>query len=148
MSLYEKIENDMKVALKEKDATKLSVLRMLLSAIKLFVIEKNIKTAEDADTLQIIQKQVKQHKESIEQFEKGGRKDLAEKEKGELKILESYLPKQLSEEEIIELVKAAIAETGAGTAADMGKVMKSVLEKSKGRCDGKTVSQLVVRFLK
>jgi len=148
MELHRRLEDDMKAALKEGDSIKLSVLRMVVSAVKTLQIEKNVKAAEETDILQILQKQVKQHRESIEQFEKGKRQDLADKEIKELKILESYMPKQLSEEEVTAIVKEAIAETGAVAKSDMGKVMKQVMDKVKGRADGKVVNQAVMRLLK
>lgn len=147
MDLYARIETDMKSALKEGNAVKVSVLRMVISAAKMLVIEKNLKSVSEGDILQILQRQIKQRKESIEQFEKGKRQDLADKESQELKILESYLPKQLSEDEIKSIIKEAIAETGARAKSDMGKVMKVVTEKTRGRADGKLVSQLVTGML-
>lgn len=148
MSLYERIENDMKSALKKGDSARLSVLRMLVSSIKTFLIDKNLKSPQDADVLQLLQRQIKQRKESVEQFKKGNRQDLADKELKELEILEAYMPKQLSEEELTLIVKEAIGDLGAKTKADMGKVMKAVMEKAKGRTDGKAVNELVMRFLK
>lgn len=147
MSLYHNLENDMKVALKEGNAVKLSVLRMLISAIRMFEIEKNLKEPQEGDVLQIIQKQVKQRRDSIDQFQKGNRKDLADRETTELKILESYLPKQLTEEELLAIVKACIAELGATNKSETGKVMKAVIEKTKGKSDGKTVNQIVMKLL-
>ncbi|MCM8761575.1 MAG: GatB/YqeY domain-containing protein [Candidatus Omnitrophica bacterium] len=148
MALHERIENDMKSAMKEGDTVKLSVLRMLVAAIKQFEIDKNIKSPSDADTAQIISKQIKQHRESIEQFKKGNRSDLAEKEASELKILETYMPAQLGEAELLDIVKNVISETGATTKADMGKVMKAVMEKIRGQADGKIINQIVMRLLK
>lgn len=148
MTLYQKLEGDMKTALKAGNSNALSVLRMLISAVKMFEIEKNVKEAQEADILQIIQRQVKQHRESIEQFTKGNRKDLADKEMEELRVLEAYLPKQLELSELETIVKAAIAETGSRTKADMGKVMKVVMEKAMGRADGTAVRDLVIKFLK
>jgi len=148
MELYKKLELDMKTALKSSDALKLSVLRMALSAIRFMEIEKKLTKIEDADVYAVIQKQIKQHKDSIEQFEKGLRNDLASKEKSELVILESYMPKQLNADEVEAIVKEVIAETGALTKAETGKVMKIVLEKTKGSTDGKTVNQIVLKFLK
>lgn len=148
MGLYENLETDAKNALKEKNTLKLSVLRMLLSAVKKLQIDKNLKTVEDTEVLQIIQRQVKQHKESVEQFTKGSRQDLVDKETAELKILESYMPKQLSEEEVTDIIKAALAEIGATTKADVGKAMKASMEKLKGRADGKLVSKIVSELLK
>lgn len=148
MSLYRKIEGDMRSAMKESNTVKLSVLRMLVSAVKTLEIDKKIKELPETDVIQILQKQIKQHRESIEQFKKGNRSDLADKEMAELSILEAYLPPQLSETEVESLVKAVIAETGAATKADTGKVMKAVMEKAKGGCDGRTVNQVVMRYLK
>lgn len=148
MELYKKLESDMKTALKSSDALKLSVLRMALSAIRLMEIEKKLTKIEDADVYGVIQKQIKQHKDSIEQFEKGLRNDLADKEKSELVILESYMPKQLSADEVEVIVKEILAETGATTKAETGKVMKAVIEKTKGSTDARTVNQIVLKYLK
>jgi len=148
MDIYQRLEADMKSALKGGDAVKLSVLRMVISAVKTLAIDKNIKVPGDAEILQILQKQAKQRKEAIAQFEKGNRQDLVDKETAELKILESYMPKQLSAEELSALVKEAMAETGATTKADMGKVMKVLMGKLAGRADGKAVNQLLAQFLK
>jgi len=148
MELYKKLESDMKTALKSSDALKLSVLRMALSAIRFMEIEKKLTKIEDADVYAVIQKQIKQHKDSIEQFEKGLRNDLAGKEKAELVILESYMPKQLNADEVEVIVKEVIAEIGALTKAETGKVMKIVLEKTRGSTDGKTINQIVLKFLK
>ncbi|MDD5495559.1 MAG: GatB/YqeY domain-containing protein [Candidatus Omnitrophica bacterium] len=148
MELYRKLESDMRNALKSKAAIALSVLRMLISAIKTFEIDKKIKEASDTDILQIIQRQIKQHKESIEQFKKGNRADLVEKELAELKILEAYMPEQLTEDELTGLIKEALAQTGAVTKSDTGKVMKVLMEKVRGRADGKLVNQLVSKLLK
>lgn len=148
MGLYKKIEDDIKISLKSGDSVKLSVLRMVMAAAKMLQIEKNIKDPEDPDMLQIIQRHIKQHKESIEQFIKGNRPDLAEKEKTELKILESYMPKQLSESELEGIVKEVAESSGISSKSEMGKVMKLVMEKVKGKADGKMVSQLVSKLLK
>jgi hypothetical protein len=148
MTLHEKLENEMKSALRGGETVKLSVLRMVISAVKMIGIEKNIKEIGDADVLQILQKQIKQRKESMVQFEKGNRKDLVDKEAAELLILESYMPKQLTEEELLGIVKEAIAETGAAVRSDMGKVMKIIMPKVAGKADGKTVNQLLMQFLK
>ncbi len=121
---------------------------MLVAAVKNLEIDKKLKAAEDADVVQIIQRQIKQHKESIEQFKAGNRQDLVDKESAELAILEKYMPSQLSEEEVRKIVETAISETGATTKADMGKVMKAVMERTKGRADGKIISSLVLGMLK
>lgn len=148
MSLYKQIEDEMKVALKSGDAAKLSVLRMLVADVKNLVIEKNLKEVQGQDVLQIIQRHIKQHKESIDQFEKGKRADLVDKEKLELKMLEAYMPKQLSEEDLATIIKAIAAESGISAKQDMGKLMKLVMDNVKGRSDGKIVNQLVMKLLK
>lgn len=148
MELYQRIESDMKASLKSGDAARLSVIRMIIAAVKTFQIDKNVKVPQESDILQILQKQIKQRRESIEQFRNGNRQDLADKEAAELKILEAYMPEQMSEADLETLVKAAIAETGATAKADTGKVMKAVMERAKGRCDGKLVNQAVMKFLK
>ncbi|MDD5427735.1 MAG: GatB/YqeY domain-containing protein [Candidatus Omnitrophica bacterium] len=148
MNLYEKLDTDVKNALKAGDALKVSVLRMALATIKTLMIEKNLKSLDDNGVIEILQRHVKQHRESIDQFTRGGRADLADKEKAELKILEGYLPEQLGEEELAKIVKATIAEVGASTKKDTGKVMKAVMDKIKGKADGKAVSSIVQQVLK
>lgn len=148
MELYERLQNDMRSAMKSGEAVKLSVIRMVISAVKLLEIDKKLKKIEDADVSQIIQKQIKQHKDSIDQFTKGNRIDLADKERTELAILELYIPKQMNEEELTAMVQEVIREIGAPTKSDTGKIMKAVLEKAKGRTDGKSVNQVVLKLLK
>ena len=149
MNLYERIESDARAALKEGKRDRLSVLRMLLSAVKVYELEKKAGEVEDREVIEIVQRQAKQHRESIEQFTKGHRPDLADKEAQELKVLESYMPQQLGETELLEIIKDAIAETGASSlTSDIGKVMKAVMEKVKGRTDGSLVSKLVSGLLK
>ena len=148
MNLYEKLDSDVKIALKEGNALKVSVLRMVLSTIKTLQIEKNIKSLDDDSVIQILQRHAKQHRESIDQFGKGGRQDLVDKEKSELKILDEYLPKQMTEDDLMVLVKLAITETGAVMKSDTGKVMRCVMEKAKGKADGKTINKLVGGLLK
>ena len=145
--LEKKINDDLKGAMKEKKTIKIETLRMLKAEIKNVSISKKGASLEDKDVFQIVSKQIKQHRDSIETFSKGGREDLAEKEKQELEILQSYLPKQLSKEEVVSIVKQAIAETGAASRSDMGKVMKLVMEKVKGAAEGKLVSQIVAEQL-
>lgn len=148
MTLFQKIEMDMKAALKEGDATKVSVLRMLVAAIKTFELDKKTGKLDESDTLQILKRHIKQHGESIAQFAKGNRQDLVDKETKELKILESYMPQQLGEAEILNIVKEAISQTGATTKADIGKVMKAAMEKVNGKADGKVVNQIAMGFLR
>lgn len=148
MTLYEKIGGDVKRAMKEADSMRVSVLRMVISDIKKLEIEKNLKSIDDDMVLQALQKHSKQHKESIDQFEKGARKDLADKEAAELKILAEYMPEQLTTDELLKIVKDVIGETGAASKNDTGRVMKAVMEKAKGKADGKAINQLVQQFLK
>src|SRR5438105_13574698 len=131
MTLFQRVDSELKEAMRAKDATKLSVLRMLKSALKYGAIEKSGADAElnDADAVQVIRKQAKQRQDSIESFEKGGRPELAEKEKVELAILHSYLPQQMSTEELAQLVRETITEVGATSKAQMGAVMKALQAK-------------------
>src|SRR5438874_5542187 len=126
MTLLQRVDSDLKDAMRAKDATRLAVLRMLKSALKYGAIEKSGADAElnDADAVQVIRKQAKQRHDSIASFEKGGRPELAEKEKAELAILNSYLPQQLGAEELAKVVRETIAEAGATSKAQMGAVMK------------------------
>ncbi len=142
MGLKEKIMQDMKEAMKAKDTAKVSTLRLLISEIKNKEIDKRGELTDD-EILAVIQKAVKQRKESIEQYEKAGRSDLVEKEKKELEILEAYLPQPLSEEELEAIIDEAIKEAQATSVKDMGKVMKIVMPKVRGRADGKIVNQKV-----
>ena len=133
----------------EKNATRLGVLRMLKAALTNAAIEKSGAQGQlnDADAIQVIRKQVKQRHDSIESFEKGGRAELAAKEKEELSILQSYLPQAMSAEEVSTIVRQTIAETGATSKTQMGAVMKALGPKMGGRTDGKTLSQEVQRQL-
>jgi uncharacterized protein YqeY len=123
MTLPERIDSDLKDAMRAKDAAKLGVLRMLKSALKYAAIEKADAGLDDAAASQVIRKQVKQRQDSIESFEKGGRPELAAKEKEELEILNAYLPKGLSADELAAVVRDTIAEVGATSKAQMGAVM-------------------------
>src|SRR5947208_11312467 len=139
MTVQERIDADLKDAMRAKDAGRLGVLRMLKSAMKYAAIEKPGESQlDDAATSQVIRKQVKQRQDSIESFEKGGRPELAAKEKEELEILNSYLPQQMSAEELAKIVRDSITEVGATTKAQMGAVMKAAQAKAAGRADGKT----------
>lgn len=145
--LGEKIVEDLKAAMKEKDETKLIAIRMLKSAIQNKAIEKKVKSLSDEDILDLIQKQIKQRRDSIELFEKGGRQDLIAKETREIEILQQYLPKQLSSDELKKIISDAIKTVGATSAADMGKIMKEVMPKIKGKADGKEVNRVVSELL-
>jgi uncharacterized protein YqeY len=149
MTLLERIDSDLKDAMRAKDSARLGVLRMLKSALKYSLIEKSGPEGQldDAEAAQVIRKQVKQRRDSIESFEKGGRADLAAKEQSELEILTAYLPQGLTAEELAQIVRETIGEIGATSKAQMGAVMKAVQPKVAGRADGKTVSQEVQRQL-
>ena len=141
-TLLKKLQNEMKNALKSKDTLRLSVIRMLISEIKKEQIDKK-KELSDEEILNIIQRYAKQRREAIEQYKKANRQDLVEKEEKELNIVLEFLPKQLTEEEINKIVEEVIKEVGASSIKDMGKVMKVVMEKVKGRADGSIVSKIV-----
>lgn len=145
--LAEKIAADLKESMRAKDVVRVSTLRLLKSALEYHKIEKNLQQLSDADVAAVINKQIKQRQDSIEGFERGGRADLADKERAELGILKSYLPQQLSQEQVQEIIKATIAELGATTKADMGRVMKAVQAKLAGRADNRRVSQIVSSHL-
>jgi len=145
--LEEKILNDYKEAMKSKDALKSSVLNFLRAELINVAIAKKKKNLEDKEIVGVIRKQIKARQDSIEQFTKGGRQDLADKETKELQILKSYLPPELPEEEIKKIIEEAVAEVGAETLKDMGKVMKEVTAKVSGQADGKLVSDLVKQRL-
>jgi uncharacterized protein YqeY len=147
MAVAEKIAQEIKSAMLAKDADRLSTLRMLKSAMGYAQIEKKTDALSDADAVSMVQKEVKKRRDSIEQFEKGGRPELAEKEKKEITILEEFLPKALSPEELEQLVKATIAEVGATSKKDMGAVIKAVQAKAAGSADGKSISGLVGKLL-
>jgi uncharacterized protein YqeY len=141
--LEEKILNDYKEAMKNRDTAKSSTLSFLRAEMMNVAIAKRKKTLDDNDVISIIQKQIKQHQDSIEQFKKGSRQDLIDKETRELEILKSYLPPQLSCDEIKKIIEEAVVSTGALGMKDMGKVMKEVTAKIAQGADGKLVSDLV-----
>lgn len=143
--LKQKIQDEIKKAMFAKDILKTSVLRMLKSAITYYEIQKGGAgyEATDEDVLVVIAKEAKQRRDSIGEFKKAGRQELVEKETKELVMLQIYLPKQMSEEEIKTIVKDAIIQTGAKTMADMGKVMGNLMPKVKGKADGNLVSKIV-----
>ena len=149
MTLQQRVDSDLKEAMRAKDVTKLGVLRMLKSALKYAAIAKSGAEAElsDAEAVQVIRKQAKQRQDSIESFEKGGRVELADKEKQELAVLTTYLPQGMSPDELAKVVRETIAELGATSKAQMGAVMKALQAKVGGRADGKTLSSEVARQL-
>jgi uncharacterized protein YqeY len=147
MSLEEKLNADLKNALKAGEKTKVSAFRMAISEIKNRKIADRAEKLEDEKVAGIIQKMVRQHKESIEQFKRGGREDLAKKEEEELAVLKEYMPEEISPEELEKIVSESIAETGVSSPKDMGKVMKDVMGRVQGRADGKVISEIVKKKL-
>ena len=149
MTLKEKITTDLKEAMKTGQAKRRDTLRLLDSAIKNVEIEKQKRETglTDEEVLEVIARAVKQRQDSIRQFEDGGRADLAENEKQELEILMPYLPAQLSQEEIVEIAKTVIAEAGAKSVADLGKVMGQIMAKVKGKADGNVVREIAKKIL-
>jgi uncharacterized protein YqeY len=147
MSLQEKLGQEIKAAMLARDQVRLGTLRMLKSAVGYAAIEKKADTLGDADFIAVVQKEVKKRRDSIEQFEKGGRLELAASEKLEIPHLEAFLPQPLSAGELEKLVRESIQETGATSKKDMGAVIKSAQARAAGRADGKSISQLVGRLL-
>jgi uncharacterized protein YqeY len=146
MGLRDKIDADTKDALKSGAKDKVSTLRMLNAAMKNKQIDKRRPLTED-EVIETVRSLIKQRKDSIEQFAKGGRQDLVDKETAEVAVLETYLPQQLAREELEVMVRAAISQTSAQGARDMGKVMKALIPMVGGRADGKLVSELVKNAL-
>lgn len=141
--LEEKIAGDYREAMKSRDQVKTGVLSFLRSQLKYCAIEAKQEKLEDAMVIGVLKKSIKQRQESIEQFEKGNRMDLVEKEVKELEILKSYLPEELSKEEVARLIEEVISVLGAGTMKDMGRVMKEVQSRTGGRVDNKALSEAV-----
>ncbi|MDF1761068.1 MAG: GatB/YqeY domain-containing protein [Coxiellaceae bacterium] len=146
MSLKEQIRNDMKDAMRAKEADRLGAIRMLIAAIKQKEIDEQVEL-DDNQVLSVINKMIKQRRDSVEQFEKAERQELADKEKAEIVTLQAYMPKQLDEQEISDAVEQAISKTGAASIKDMGKVMGMLQSSLSGRADMSTVSQLVKQKL-
>jgi uncharacterized protein len=147
MSLQERISQEIKAAMLARDAERLSALRMLKSALGYMLIEKKTENLPDAEVVALVQKEVKKRRDSVEQFEKGGRAELAAKEKQEIAVLESFLPQPLPADVLEKLVRDTITELGATSKKDMGAVIKAVQAKAAGRADGKTISGLVGKLL-
>jgi hypothetical protein len=140
--LKQQITEDMKTAMRAKDGARLSTVRLLLAAMKQKEVDERVELS-DADILAILEKMIKQRRESIAQFEKAARQDLADKEKAEIQVLSAYLPQQLSDAEIQNEINSAISQTGASGAKDMGKVMAALKGRLAGRADMGKVSGLV-----
>ena len=147
MSIQAKLMDDLKTSMKTKNKLRKDVITMVRAAVKQREVDERVELS-DEDVIDIISKQVKQKKDSIVEFEKGDRPDLVELTNKEIDILLEYLPLQLTEEELDEIVKATIEEVDAKTAKDIGKVMGSILPKVKGRADGSTINRLAREYLK
>ena len=144
--IHQQIETELRSSLKSGEKEKTGILRFLMAAVKNFQIENKLKGEEylaDVDIISVVRKQVKQRKDSIAEYEKGGRADLAEKEKAELAILEKYLPAQIDEKKIREIVKAKISELGVIDKSGYGKLMGAAMAELKGQADGDAVKKVV-----
>ena len=142
MGLLATLKEDVKVAMKARDKARVGTLRMLISAVKNQEIDKRT-TLSEAEEVDLLAREAKKRRESIDAFDKAGREELAAKERAELSVIDGYLPKALSREEVLDMVHAAITEIGATSKKDMGRVMKLVMPKTRGRFPGKDVKPLV-----
>lgn len=147
MGLREQLREDLKAAMRAQDATRRGTIRMLEAAIKNAEIEKRGQELGDPDILAILQRQLKQRRDSIEQFESGGRQDLADIERAEIEVIQAYLPEQLSEDDIEAAAKRIIDQTGASGPGDRGKVMGPLMQELRGKADGSAVNAVVSRLL-
>ena len=147
MSLLERLNNDMKQAMKNKEKDKLSVIRMLKAALQNEAIKLGNKELTEDEELTVLSREAKQRKDSLQEFSNAGREDLAEKIRTEIKYVELYMPQQLTEEEVTNIVKETIESIGATSKADMGKVMGALMPKVKGKADGALVNKLVQQHL-
>lgn len=146
MDLKDGLTADYKKAMKDGDKLKVSTIRLILSEIKNAEIAKRAELDED-ELLTVVSREARKRKESIEEFGKGGRQDLVEKEERELEIIESYMPEQLSEEEVRRMIEETIADVGASSASDLGRVMGKLMPRLKGKADGKKANQIVREML-
>ena len=146
MSLKQKLQEDLKSSMKNKDAIKKSVITLVRSAIKQYEVDNRVELQDD-EIVDLIAKQLKQTRDSREEFAKAGRDDLVSKAEAEIEVLKEYLPQQLSEEELNEIVISTISEVGATSMKDMKKIMTSIMPKVKGRADGKLINELVKKNL-
>ena len=147
MSLLDRLNDDMKQAMKNKEKEKLSVLRMLKAALQNEAIKLGKSPLSEDEELAVLSRELKQRKDSLREFENAGRSDLVEKVKTEIDIVQSYMPKPLTEDELRELIEQTIKEVGASSKADMGKVMSAIMPKVKGKADGSLVNKLVQQQL-
>lgn len=146
MNLKEKIESDFKEAFKGKDGVRLGALKMLRAEIHNTEIAKR-KELDEGEIIEVVLREIKKGKDAIELYEKGGRGELAEKEKAEIKVLSAYLPEQISEQEVRNLVKRAVGQSGATSIKEMGKVMAVLMPQIKGRADGSVVAKIIKELL-
>lgn len=146
MSLIDKLNGDMKQAMKDKDKLKLSVIRMVKSSVKNEEINQG-KELSDDQVLAIVNRELKQRRDSLQEFEKADREDLAEQARAEIEVILQYLPKQLDESEIRQIVEETIQQVGAASKKDLGKVMGALMPKIKGKADGNLVNKIVQEFL-
>ena len=147
MTLKERLESDMRASAKAQDVTKRDTLRFALSALHNEEVAKRRDLTDD-EIVAVLGKQAKMRRESIEAFDKGGRAELAAKERAELAVIEGYLPAQMGRDELVALAKAAIAESGASSPADQGKVMQRLMPQVKGKAEGKAVAEVVGSLLR
>ncbi|HIW32511.1 MAG TPA: GatB/YqeY domain-containing protein [Candidatus Paenibacillus intestinavium] len=146
MNLSDRLIDDMKQAMKSQDKLKLSTIRMMRASVKNLEIDLK-RPLDDSEVLDVLSREIKQRKDSLQEFEKAGRDDLVVNLATEIDIISKYLPEQLTEEEIQEIVRQTIQELGASSKADMGKVMGALMPKTKGRADGRLVNNAVQQFL-
>ena len=146
MSLKQKLQEDLKSSMKNKDNTKKSVVTLIRASIKQFEVDNRVEL-DDSQVIDIIAKLLKQTKDSLNEFKKAGREDLATQAEAEIEVLKEYLPQQLSEEELNEIVIATISEVWATSMKDMKQIMSSIMPKVKGRADGKLINELVRKNL-
>jgi len=147
MSLQQRVTDELKASMMAREAVRTATLRMLKAALGYAQIEKKTDTLPDAEVMAVIQREAKKRRDAIEEFEKGGRAEMAANERAELEVLSGFLPKALTPEELEALVRGVIAEVGATSKKDMGAVMKAAQAKVDGRADGRSVSALVSRLL-
>lgn len=147
MSLLDRLNDDMKQAMKNKEKEKLSVIRMLKASLQNEAIKFGKQQLSEDEELTVLSREVKQRKDSLQEFQNAGRDDLVEKLQAELTYVEIYMPEQLSEEEVLAIVQETVAEVGASSKADMGRVMGAIMPKVKGKADGALVNKLVLHHL-
>ncbi len=142
MSLKERLQEDLKSSMKNKETVKKSVITLIRASIKQYEVDNRVELDEEG-IIDLISKQLKQRNDALEEFKKANRDDLVSETEAEIKVLKEYLPQQLSEEELNEIVKETISEVGATSMKDMGKIMSAIMPKTKGRADGKLINKLV-----